>query len=146
LCNQTLKDLIAAAGGASITDAYFGTAMLTLALIGTGFAVQSVQRLRSEEAMLHAEPVLATPTSRHWWLAGHLTVALGESAIVMTAAGLGAGIPYAVEAHDPGQIPALVGAALTYLPAIWLLAGLTTALASRRGPPPPPGRYWPAAS
>jgi ABC-2 type transport system permease protein len=126
--NQTLKELIAAAGGASLTDAYLGTATLTLALIGCGFAVQSVQRLRSEETTSHAEPVLATPVSRNRWMAGHLAVALGGSAVVMTAAGLGAGIPYAAETGDLTQIPTLVGAALVHLPAIWVLAGVATAL------------------
>ncbi len=126
--NQTLKDLMAAAGGASLTDAYFGTAMLTLALIGSGYAVQSVQRLRSEETTLHAEPILATPTSRHRFMASHLALALGGSAVVMTAAGLGASLPYATATGDAGQVPTLVGAALTYLPAIWLLVGLAAAL------------------
>ncbi len=126
--NQTLKQLMAAAGGASLTDAYFGTAMLTLALVGSGFAVQSVQRLRSEETTLHTEAVLATPVSRERWIASHIATALGGSAIVMTAAGLGAAVPYAAQVRDLSQIPTLVGAALTYLPAIWLLAGVATAL------------------
>jgi ABC-2 type transport system permease protein len=126
--NQTLKEFIAAAGGVSLTDAYFGTAMLTLALVSSGFAVQSVQRLRSEETTLHTEPVLATAVSRGRWMASHLAVAVGGSAVVVLAAGLGAGIPYAAETGDLLQIPALVGAALVHLPAIWLLAGLASAL------------------
>jgi ABC-2 type transport system permease protein len=126
--NQTLKDLMAAAGGATLTDAYFGTAMLTMALVASGYAVQSVQRLRTEETTLHAEPLLATPTSRYRWIGSHLAVATGGSAIVMTTAGLGAAMPYAAAIGDAGQIPRLVGAALTYLPAIWLLVGVATAL------------------
>lgn len=126
--NQTLKDFLAAAGGMSLTDAYFGTAMLVLGLIGCGFAVQSVQRLRGEETSLHAEVLLATPTSRYGWLAGHLIVAFGGSIVVMAAAGLGAGLPYALQTQDAGQVPRLVGAALAYLPAIWLLAGTAVAM------------------
>jgi ABC-2 type transport system permease protein len=126
--NQTLKELMAAAGGASLTDAYFGTAMLTIALVGCGYAVQSVQRLRSEETTLRTEYLLATPTSRQRWMASHLVVALGGSAVVMIAAGLGAAIPYALQTRDPGQVATLVGAALVYLPAIWLLVGVATAL------------------
>src|SRR5262249_43738073 len=37
--NETLKQFLAAAGGASLTDAYFGTAILTCALVAAGFAV-----------------------------------------------------------------------------------------------------------
>lgn len=126
--NQSLEQLMAGAGGTNLTDAYFGTAMLTLSLIGAGFAVQSVQRLRSEETSLHTEPVLATPVSRIRWTASHIAVAFGGSVVVMAAAGLGAGIPYAVEIRDAGQIPTLLGAALAYLPAIWVLAGVGIAL------------------
>jgi polyether ionophore transport system permease protein len=126
--NETLKQLMAAAGGTSLTDAYFGTAMLVMALTGAGYALQSVQRLRTEETALHTEVVLATPTSRLRWMAGNLTLTLGGSAVVMTAAGLGAGVPYAVEIGDTAQIPSLVGAAVVYLPAIWLLAGIAAVL------------------
>ncbi len=48
-------------GGASIVDAYFGTVLMISALIGTGFTVSSVTRLRSEETALRVEPLLATP-------------------------------------------------------------------------------------
>ncbi len=105
-----------------------GTAMLTCALVAAGFAVQSVLRLRAEETALHAEYVLATPASRHRWIASHLIIAVGGSTAVLAAAGLGAGIPYAVQVSDPGQVLRLAGAALAYLPAVWLLVGIATAL------------------
>jgi ABC-2 type transport system permease protein len=50
------------------------------------------------------------------------------SAIVVTASGLGAAVPYAAEIGDAGQIPRLVGAAIAYLPAIWLVAAVASAL------------------
>ncbi|MGZ4452431.1 MAG: ABC transporter permease [Nocardioides sp.] len=126
--NQTMKDLMAAAGGPSLIDAYLGTAMLILALTAAGFAVQSVQRLHSEEASTHAESLLATPLSRMRWMASHLAVALGGSALIMVAAGLGTGIPYAFEVGDAHQVPALVGAALVHIPAVWVVAGVAAAL------------------
>jgi ABC-2 type transport system permease protein len=126
--NQTLKDLFAAGGGSDLTDAYFGTAMLTLALIGCCYPLQTIQRLRGEETTLHTETVLATPTSRLRWLSGHLAVSGGGSLIVMTAAGLGVGVPYAVATHDAHHVPVLLGAALVYLPAIWVLVGVSVAL------------------
>jgi polyether ionophore transport system permease protein len=126
--NPTLEKMLAPPGGRSLLDAYLGTTMLVLALIGSGFAVQAVQRMRSEETALLAEPILATPVARSRWMAGYLGVSFGGSVLVMAAAGLGVGIPYAVEVHDAGQVPALVGAALVHLPAIWLLAGAANAL------------------
>jgi ABC-2 type transport system permease protein len=126
--NDTLRQLMAAAGGASITDAYFGTAMLTCALIAAGFSVQSALRARTEETTMHTEYVLATRASRHRWLASHLTIAAGGGLAVLAAAGLGAGIPYAVQVSDPSQVPRLIGAALAYLPATWLLVAVAGAL------------------
>jgi ABC-2 type transport system permease protein len=61
-------------------------------------------------------------------MTSHLVVALVGSVLVMSVAGIGAGIPYAAQIHDAGQIPTLLGAALVYLPAIWLFAGLAAAL------------------
>ncbi len=126
--NPALQELMAAAGGADLVDAYFGTAMLAMALIASGFTVQAAQRLRGEETTLHAEYLLATPTSRTRWAASHLAIAFGGSVLVIAAAGLGAGIPYAAEFHDASKIPQLLCAALVYLPAMWLLAGVTSAL------------------
>ena len=90
--NPTLNDLIARSGGASLTDSFFGTAMLIMALIGSGYAIQSAQRLRAEETAQLVEPLLATAVSRRRWAAGHLTVALAGSVVVLGAAGLGRGV------------------------------------------------------
>jgi ABC-2 type transport system permease protein len=126
--NPTLNDLFAAGGGASLTDSFFGTALLVLALIGSGYAIQSAQRLRGEEAAQLVEPLLATAISRRRWAAGHLTVALAGSLVVLGAAGLGAGLAFAVVSSDAAQVPRLLGAALVHTPAVWVLVGLTVAL------------------
>ncbi|HEY5990267.1 MAG TPA: ABC transporter permease [Streptosporangiaceae bacterium] len=125
--NTTMRDVFTTAG-ASLTDSYLSTMLLLMALIATGYAVQSALRLRSEETGLRAEPVLVTPVSRRRWLASHLAVALAGSVIVLAAGGLGAGLSYGIACGDLGQAPRLLGAALAYTPALWLLAGLATAL------------------
>lgn len=126
--NDAIRDIIARPGGASLTDSYLSTSLLTVALIATGYAVQSALRLRSEETGLRAEPVLATPVSRRRWVASHLAVALVGSMVVLAAAGLGAGLTYGIVSNDLGQVPRLLGAAVAYTPALWLLVGLATAL------------------
>jgi ABC-2 type transport system permease protein len=126
--NQTLQDLVAAGGGASLTDSFFGTALLMLGLIGSGCAIQSAQRLRGEETSLLVEPLLAAPVSRRRWVAGHLSVALAGTLAVLGAAGLGAGLAFAIVSGDVAQVPRLLGAVLVYTPAVWVLVGLTVAL------------------
>jgi ABC-2 type transport system permease protein len=126
--NDAAKDLIAQAGGVSITDSYLSTTMLTMALIATGYAVQSALRLRTEENAGRVEPLLATPTSRDRWLTSHVAMSFLGAAVVMVAGGLGAGLTVALITGDWGELPRLVGASLVYVPAVWLLAGIAVAL------------------
>ena len=68
--------------------------------------------------------MLATATSRWAWLGSHLTVALVGSVVMLVAAGFGQGLAYGMSIADAGQIPRLIGVALVYLPAVWLVIAL----------------------
>jgi ABC-2 type transport system permease protein len=125
--NDSVKEMVARAGG-NLVDSYLATSLMMLALIGSGFAISSVLRLRSEETALHAETMLATPLSRTRWMASHLTVAFVGSAAIVGLNGLGVGVSYAIAAGDAGQVPRMLAASLAYLPPVWLLIGLTAAL------------------
>jgi ABC-2 type transport system permease protein len=126
--NQAAKDFIAQAGGASITDSYLATTMLTLALIATGYAIQSALRLRTEENAGRVETLLATPTSRDRWVGSHVALSLVGGAAVVAAGGLGTGLTVGLITGDLGEVPRLLGASLVYVPAVWLLAGVAIAL------------------
>jgi ABC-2 type transport system permease protein len=125
--NDALADVIARSGG-DLVKSYLSTTMLLNALVAAGFAVATILRLRSEETKGHAEPMLATPVPRDRWVASHLVVALAGSVIVLVAGGVGAGVTYGIASHDTGQVPILVGAAVAYAPALWLLIGIALAL------------------
>ena len=125
--DDSIRELLARTG-ANIVDSFFGTTVLILALVGSGFALQSVQRLRAEESALHAETILATPVSRRRWVASHLAVTLGGALLVLGAGGLGLGLAYALTVGDPGAVPRRIGDAIAYLPAVGLMAGLGLAL------------------
>jgi ABC-2 type transport system permease protein len=125
--NDAFEDIIAQGGG-SLTDAFFATSLLMLALIAGGFAISSTLRLRSEEAGGRAEPLLATGLGRARWVTSYLAVALGGSAVLMTAAGFGMGLTYGVAVSDLGQVGRLLGAAVAFVPALWVLVGVTLVL------------------
>jgi ABC-2 type transport system permease protein len=72
--------------------------------------------------------VLATAVSRTQWVASHLTLALVGSAVMLVASGLGAGLTYGVSISDLGEVPRMIGSALVYLPAMWVLVGVTMLL------------------
>ncbi|MGH3980070.1 MAG: ABC transporter permease, partial [Pseudonocardiaceae bacterium] len=126
--NPDMAAMLARSGGADLTDAFFGVALLVLALIGSGFAIQSALRLRGEESAGRAEPLLAAAVSRHRWAGSHLAVALLGSGAVLAAGGLGMGLSFGVITGDAGEVPRLLGAALVGVPAVWVLVGFAVAL------------------
>jgi ABC-2 type transport system permease protein len=118
------KDVFASAGG-SIVDSFYATAAVMLALIGAGFAIASVQRLRGEEAAGFAESLLATALPRWRWAVAHLVVTLVGTVAVVVAAGLGMGIGYGMVTGDGSAVLRLTGATLPYAVPVLLLATLT---------------------
>ena len=126
--SQSMKEILAQFGGRDLVDSYLGTALLMMAIIAAGYAVQSTMRLSSEETSSHAESMLATSLTRTRWMGAHLVVALAGSALVLGAAGLGAAIPYTMISRDVSQLTRVSAAILVYLPAEWLMVGITAAL------------------
>ena len=122
--SQEIQELMAQGGG-SLTDSFLATTVLILALVGTGYAIQSTLRLRGEEVAGRAEPLLATALSRLGWAASHLTLAAGGTVIVLAAAGVGTGLSYGLAVGEPGEWWRLGGIALAYVPAVLVLVGLT---------------------
>jgi ABC-2 type transport system permease protein len=111
-----------------LVDSFYATSALMLALIAAGFATSSALRPRGEEADARAEPVLATALSRRAWLLGHLAVTVIGSAAVVTLAGLGMGLGYALVTGDGGNVPRFTGATLAMLPGVLLLAAVARLL------------------
>ncbi len=126
--NKALAEVLAGAGGGSLTDKYFAASFRIIALIATGFAVQSALRVRSEETSMRAESVLATPVSRWRFAASHVAVAFVGSVILLAVAGLATGLTYGVAGGGMQSVPRLVGAALVYAPPMWIMIGLAIAL------------------
>ncbi len=118
--NPQIADFLAQAGG-DLTDAYLATSARITALIGSGYAIQSILRLRSEETNDRTEPVLATPTSRPRYWAAHLLVAAGGSLVVLLASGLALGVGAAAAVGDGSLVARSVGGMVSYLPALLVM-------------------------
>jgi ABC-2 type transport system permease protein len=125
-----VRNAIARLGGQSgLTDAYLAAMISILGLIATGYAISAVLRLWSDETSQRAEPLLATATSRVSWGGSYLTVAAVGSAVVLAAAGLGAGLALGLRAGATGtQVPRLLGAALAQWPAVLTVAAVAVLL------------------
>ncbi len=125
--SQTVNDLFAQAAG-SIVDNYLAISLLSMALIGTGFAIQAILRMRGEETAGRLEPLLATALARPRWAGGYVAVAAGGTVVILAASGLGAGIADAATTGDLGRVASLVGSSVAIAPAVWVLIGAAVAL------------------
>ncbi|MET8742793.1 ABC transporter permease [Streptomyces sp. NPDC004728] len=121
--NAKTREIFERMGGqAGLTDAFLAAMVSMLGMVAALYIVASVLRLHGEETAGRAEPVLAGGVGRTGWAAGHLVIAFGGAALLMTAGGLGLAVGYGHE------LPAVLGASLVQLPAIWLLGGVTVLL------------------
>jgi len=113
---------------ADLVDSYLGVTLRITALLVAAYAVSATCRARTEEMAGRAEPLLAAGVSRFRWLASHLTVALAGSTALLVLDGLATGISRALATGNASEVPRLTGAALGYVPAVWVVAGVTAAL------------------
>ena len=121
------NELFSQAAG-SLIDNYLAISLLSMALIGTGFAIQAVLRMRSEETAGRLEPLLATALARPRWAAGYVAVAALGTVVILAASGLGAGIADAANTGDLARLPVLIGSSVAIAPAVWVLIGVAVAL------------------
>lgn len=127
--NEQLREMFERLGGkAALSDIFIAGAFSLAGVIAAGYAVQAALRMRTEEAALRSEPVLATRVSRLSWAASHLMFALLGPAVAMAATGLAGGLVYGASVGNIGrELPRVFGAALIPLPAVWVLAGIAVA-------------------
>jgi len=127
--NEQLRQIMERLGGVSAAgDIMLAGGFGLLAVAVAGYGISAALKMRTEEASLRSEPVLATAVSRLGWAASHVTFALLGPAVVMVAAGIGAGMMRGADTGNVGrEIGRSVAGTLVQLPAIWVLVGLTVA-------------------
>jgi polyether ionophore transport system permease protein len=125
--SEAARDFLAPGGG-DLTDLFWVTTALQLALVGTGYALMAVLRLRTEESAGRAEPVLAGAVPQTTWMGTYVGLALVGTVAVLAAGGAGTGLAYGIAVGDIGQVIRLTGVAIAYVPAVWVLIGLAAAL------------------
>jgi polyether ionophore transport system permease protein len=114
---------------ATVIHAYLSGLMLLAGLAAAVYATSAVLQLRAEETGNLAEPVLATATGRIRWGLSHICVAVAGGCLLLTTAGLSAGLGYGILTGSVStQVPHLLGAALARLPAVLVLAAVAVLL------------------
>jgi len=105
---------------------------LMLVLFGQVFAIYgmlAVLKLRSEEYKKHSEFFLTNAVSRTFWVSINLFFAFIGVVLILVLFVLSFSITYGLISGSMGpHLPQILSAALVYLPAIWLMVGITVAL------------------
>ncbi|GIJ23680.1 ABC transporter permease [Micromonospora lutea] len=116
-------------GGDELVDAFLAAMLGLFALTIGAYVVQALLRVRGDESDGILEPLLATAISRHRWLGTQVVGAVLGALALMLLAGVTTGLGYGLAAGDPvGWTVELTGAALLWLPALLVVAGVVTAL------------------
>jgi ABC-2 type transport system permease protein len=119
---ETLRRI--AGADATFEEAFITTFFTMVGILAAAAALQAVMRARLEEAHGTAEPVLATPVSREYWLGGFAVVAAIAVAVVLGVSALAA-FAGAQGADDPAATAErAMQAALAQLPAVLVYLGI----------------------
>jgi ABC-2 type transport system permease protein len=125
--SEQVRHIFERMGGASaLVDAYLAAIAGIFGMIAAVYAVQATLRMRSEETAVRLEPLLATRVQRLRWAASHLVFSLFGSTLLLAVAGVAAGLLHGLRVSDvSGQVPAVLGATMAQLPAVWVVAGIS---------------------
>lgn len=132
--NELLSRVLSAQG----VDGVYTTLTQFLAAATTAYVVTVIVRLSSDENSGLGEAVLAGSVSRWTWLLSAVAAAMCGATVLLACAGLGNGVGAGLTLGEPATIVRLTVAALAYLPAMAVVAGVAAlGVAIRR-----PGIGW----
>lgn len=123
-----VEELLRATQSTALIDAFLATIISMFALAAGVYAILTTNKLRNEEVAGRAEPILTTATSRWAWIASHLSIALIGSAALLVISSMALGVGAAISLSDSSVMFELIRSALAYIPAVWIMAGLTVFL------------------
>ena len=126
-----VADMLKALGGdaGSVIDLYFATELHFAAIGASALAIALITRMHTEETTTHLEAILATPVRRVAWALGHVVLAVLASALVLLVGATVAGLVHGADVGDiGGTVGRLTGAAISALPAVWVVMAVAMLL------------------
>ena len=126
--NPAFAKLILHTGYSSLVDSYFA---ISLGLFGVAFAVYAIlamMTLRTEESKRYSDMLLTNAVSRNSWAFSNLLFGFLGPAIIIIIFSSAMALAYVYSANISYDPTKLLTATIVYLPAIWILTGLTTFL------------------
>lgn len=123
------QQMIQALGGTDVLmDAFVAMEFSILSFVTAAYGIVAARRLATEEESGHLEPILATSVSRVRFALSHVLVALVGTTLLTLTMGVCFAVASAAQSGDSGRIGATIGAALVYLPAVWVMTAVVVLL------------------
>ena len=118
------------AAGFTITQLFANMIGFMMAMIATVPVLMFILKARAEEKAIRAELIFATATSKTKYLAGFVAIAFVSAILIQAAQALGlyAMVPSVLDNPDELPLRFLLESVLVYVPAMWIMGGLTALL------------------
>lgn len=131
--NEEMQKMLATLGGGKDPADLMYAAIFTMTGIAlSGFVLQIMTKMSSEESSGRLELTLSTKTSRLHWALMYILFALGGACIILVLTGIAAGISDGLISGDvAGKVSRLGRTILVYVPAIAIMVGVGMTLFGR---------------
>ena len=125
---QAMQMITALGGTDVLMEAFIALEFSILAFVTAAYGITAARRLSTEEADGHCEPVLATSVSRVQFLSSHVGVAIAGTTLLTLTQGASFAVANALSGGTSTLIGPTIGAAMAYLPAIWIMTAVVVLL------------------
>lgn len=123
-----MQDMLTRTEGFTLVEQFIPMLMAVMSIIGTIPVLMAMLKLKSEEKNDRVEHVLGRAVSRNRQLGSYLLISLAASFVMISLAGIGLGTAASATMEDGFDVGMAYRAAVSYLPALWLMIGLTVLL------------------
>ncbi|HTX61728.1 MAG TPA: hypothetical protein VMC48_05415, partial [Methanobacterium sp.] len=123
--NPQFLKLLLHAGYSSPVDSYFAISLGLFAIAFAVYAILATMTLRSQESERYSDLLLTNSVSRNSWVASNLIFGFLGPALIAIIFAVAMALTYGYSANLSYDPTKLLQATLVYLPAIWILTGLT---------------------
>lgn len=123
--NGTMAEMFIGDSTAPLIDSYLATSTRIVALVGAGFATQSMIRARQSETSGRVGLLLAASVSRTRWMLAHVVVAAGGGLAVLLAGGAALAVSAGISTGENALVLDVIASSVAYYPAVAIMIGTT---------------------
>ena len=126
--NEMVEKILVQEEGYSIAEQFISIIMTVMGMIATIPALISMNKLYGEEKKSRLELLYAKPVSRKTMMGSYLLVAVINAFVSVILAGIGLWAAGSTVMDDPVSFGTMIGASLAYIPAMFVMIGLSALL------------------